>query len=256
MTRLSIHDAPAWKALPATTSRPVYPDTQISPPLRPARLVNAPRRTAPYRPWGGLTAIVLLLTAFSFAFGLRLVGFSYFVVYGASMEPSIPVGSVIMTKPVSASGLKVGDVIAYMPAGSIHLPVTHRIIGISGDERVRQLTTKGDANSAADPAKIVLQGGTNKVVYHVPYIGYIVDFASGYLGRLFLLWVPVVLLAILSLREIWTPNADRLSRNLDESRNWLERPGRRPDTGRGQRRGSRKLDRDASASLPLPGPQP
>lgn len=80
-------------------------------------------------------------------------GYSFFRVSTGSMEPSIPVGSLIMTKETSINDIELNDVVsfyskeAYMQ-GRI---ITHRVVAkdVGSDGKV-YLTTRGDANSAAD----------------------------------------------------------------------------------------------------------
>lgn len=90
-----------------------------------------------------------------------LLGFQLYVVDSGSMEPTLPVGAVILSRqPPHANKLQVKDIVIFKTAsGSI---VTHRIIEVitdeQGDVRYR---TKGDnpANSPdqelLDPARVI-----------------------------------------------------------------------------------------------------
>lgn len=88
---------------------------------------------------------------------LMLFGWGAAVVQTGSMEPTIPVGSLILIQEQDA--YEVGDIVTYDSGGS--RPVTHRIIAIDGDEVI----TQGDANNAEDRpfdrAQII-----GEVVYH------------------------------------------------------------------------------------------
>ena len=129
-----------------------------------------------------------------------LFGYHTYVVNGGSMEPSLKAGSVAVAKPTSPFDLEIGDIIAQRASESSP-PVLHRIVAISDDNGKRLIVTRGDANHAADPEPIVLQGPGDKVVYSVPYAGYILNFARGALGRILLMGVPLALLAAIILYD-------------------------------------------------------
>ncbi len=154
-----------------------------------------------------LGGAMLLGSAVLLAFGPRAFGYSSFVVYGGSMEPAIPVGSVVVAQPVSVESLRQGDVVAYRLAGSKAPPVLHRIVNMTDAKGVRTFSLKGDANETADPKDAVLEGVGSKVLYAVPYLGYFADFVQGRLGRALVVWLPALAVAALALWEIWAPHA-------------------------------------------------
>ena len=80
-------------------------------------------------------------------------GYSFFRVSTGSMEPTIPVGSLIMTERTDIDDVEINDVVSFYSKetymqGRI---ITHRVVAkdVGSDGRV-YLTTRGDANSAAD----------------------------------------------------------------------------------------------------------
>jgi hypothetical protein len=77
-----------------------------------------------------VTASIVVLFAFSLLFiGIRAVGMATFVVTGASMEPTIHKGSLVIDQPVTADKLRLGDVITF---DHYDQTTTHRIVGIEG----------------------------------------------------------------------------------------------------------------------------
>ena len=58
----------------------------------------------------------------------HLLGYEQYVVVSGSMEPAIPVGSLVMAKPVKPAELQVGDVIVFYTERHIDTPVTHRVV--------------------------------------------------------------------------------------------------------------------------------
>lgn len=112
--------------------------------------------------------------------GTKLVGLTPYTVLSGSMEPSYHVGSVIYVTKVDANELKEKDCITYrMSGGAI---ATHRIIEITkADNGEPMFRTKGDANKKPDgyqPMSAVI----GKVVFSIPYLGYLSDFVQRPIG--------------------------------------------------------------------------
>jgi signal peptidase I len=124
--------------------------------------------------------VLLLVAALPSLFGYHAVS-----VIGGSMEPTIPVGAVAVTKPVSAESVKVGDVIAFQVEQASR-PTLHRVVEIVEVDGERLAITKGDNNGHNDPNKVVLTGTTEQLRYHVPWVGYLYVFLRSVLGRLLL----------------------------------------------------------------------
>lgn len=81
---------------------------------------------------------------------MNVQGGKLLVVAGASMEPALSVGDLLLVSDVTASTpLKVGDVVVFVGTDGYY--VTHRIvaIGTSGE-----ITTRGDANEIVDPTTL------------------------------------------------------------------------------------------------------
>jgi signal peptidase len=77
------------------------------------------------------------------------------VVVSGSMEPTIPVGSLIAGRTVPAADVEVGDVVTVpRRAGTTDL-VTHRVVEVRASDAARgarELVLRGDANATDDPA--------------------------------------------------------------------------------------------------------
>jgi signal peptidase I len=137
--------------------------------------------------------------------GPRLLGYSSLVVYGGSMADSISVGSIAVTEEVRAEDVSVGNVIVFHPpeAAPGSPPVMHRVVSVREENGQRFFQTKGDANQAPDPLEFALLNSGSRVVYAVPYVGYLVHFAHAPLGWLLLMVLPAAHLGISGLRRIW-----------------------------------------------------
>lgn len=129
-----------------------------------------------------------------------LFGYHTYNVNGGSMGPSLASGSTAVTKPTSPQLLRVGDIIAYRSdPDSPH--VLHRIVEIRTIDGERLFVTQGDRNETPDPIPVALGGPGDKVVYSVPYAGYILSFARSPIGLIALIGVPLASLAFFYIRE-------------------------------------------------------
>ena len=153
-------------------------------------------RLARLLPVLGVLALLALLLATIAA--PSLWGYRTYVIYGSSMEPTIKLGSLIVAKSVSVDDLEVGDIITFRSRGN-ETTITHRIAAVRHEDGQHYFKTMGDASNGADPLEIQLEDGIRQVVYHLPYLGYVVDFAKGPLGIILLVALPAIGLLALHL---------------------------------------------------------
>lgn len=131
-----------------------------------------------------LAAAVLLAVTVPSAAGFHTV-----TVYGGSMGDALPGGSVAVMRPVDAADLHVGDVIA-MGRRDTGLPILHRIVTIEDVDSGRLISTRGDANQTNDPLPMTVSGKGDRLVYHIPWLGYLLAFAHSPLGLVLLVGIP------------------------------------------------------------------
>lgn len=124
----------------------------------------------------GLVIVVLALAAGAFIIPM-LFGAKNMAVISGSMEPAIPVGSMVMVREVNPKELVTGDVITYKMGGT---NVTHRIAEINAEKE--QIVTKGDANDSQDVNPVAFQNVVGKIWFHVPYLGYLSVYSKTPLG--------------------------------------------------------------------------
>jgi len=126
-------------------------------------------------------ASIVVLFAVSLLFvGIRALGMATFVVTGASMEPTIHKGSLVIDEPVSADKLRLGDIITF---DHYDQTTTHRIVGVEGSANGTMFSTKGDANTVTDPEPLSFPGRVGLVKLAVPGLGYAVAWMQ-YIWRL------------------------------------------------------------------------
>lgn len=135
--------------------------------------MNAPTRSPARRATliaaglaGVLIAVVIAILAASWSTGWR-----WFVVESPSMGRTAPVGTLVVTTPVSASAVHVGDVITFHPPTSPDETYTHRVRDITP---AGKLITRGDINGATDPWQLSGHDLVGKVAAILPGWGWLI----------------------------------------------------------------------------------
>src|SRR3989338_592344 len=113
------------------------------------------------------------------------------IVKSGSMEPSIKTGSVVIIKP--SANYTTGDVVTFGKDTKTDIPTTHRIISSRAQNGVIMFTTKGDANEDKDTSEIRQSEIHGKVLFDVPFFGYIIDLARKPLGFPVLIILPAII---------------------------------------------------------------
>lgn len=116
----------------------------------------------------GVTLALAMMIALAFL--PTLFGRQVMVVTSGSMEPSIPVGAIVVTRMVPVDDLGVGDVITYRPKGGS--TTTHRIVKVERREPGSAMfVTKGDANEDVDPKATAIVGEVASAERVIPFLG-------------------------------------------------------------------------------------
>src|SRR3989338_3836171 len=113
------------------------------------------------------------------------------IVQSGSMEPSIKTGSIVIIKP--SVNYTVGDVVTFGKDTKKDIPTTHRIVSSRAQDGVIMFTTKGDANEDSDTNEIRQSDIHGKVLFDVPFFGYIIDLARKPLGFAVLIVLPALI---------------------------------------------------------------
>lgn len=122
------------------------------------------------------------------------------VVLSGSMEPNIHVGSIVIIKPETE--YKVGDVVTFGKDTMKNIPTTHRIVSSRAVEGVLLFTTKGDSNNSQDATEIKMSDIHGKVVFDVPYFGYVIDFVKKPIGMILVIVLPAIFIVYDEIRKI------------------------------------------------------
>lgn len=108
----------------------------------------------------------------------HIKGYEVYNVVSGSMEPMIPVGSLVYVEPAQPEEIAVDDVIAFWSGNSV---VVHRVMeNKTGD---REFVTKGDANAAEDIRGASYSSLIGRVSSHIPVLGSLLVLYTSTMGK-------------------------------------------------------------------------
>ncbi len=125
---------------------------------------------------------LMLLVVIAAAIPLTIPNFMGYEVYNVvsgSMEPTIPIGSIIYVKEVDPTEIYSGDIIAFRSEGSV---IMHRVTENKVVEGT--FTTKGDANDGEDMNDVPYENLIGVVVRHIPVLGQLLILFGSTFGRI------------------------------------------------------------------------
>lgn len=158
--------------------------------------IQVPETDSSLKPLGrvvsasGIFLMLLVFAVYLALFGPGLAGYDSYVVVSGSMEPTIPVGSIVYSKHGDPALMRAGDVIVFNNDDSRSTaPVTHRIV--TNNPLTGTITTKGDHNENEDADIVTYDNVLGKVEAHMPHLGLVSIMFTSSLGKI----VAVILLA-------------------------------------------------------------
>lgn len=142
------------------------------------------------------TAAAMIISIFPVTGNYKLM-----VVQSGSMEPAIKTGSVVVVKPLK--NYQIGDVITFSDVYKTETPISHRITEVKITEGKYYYITKGDANKSNDPKEVSLDNVIGKVLFNVPYLGFLVQGARKPIGFALLIIIPGGIIVYDEAKKIW-----------------------------------------------------
>lgn len=124
------------------------------------------------------------------------------VVLSGSMTPIMLPGDLIVVESVNLDELTAGDVIAFMDPGGKDTFVTHRIVKIEREGEKRIFRTKGDANEEEDFFKVPDSDVVGKLIFVVPFAGYLPEATKNKTVFLLTVIFPSVIIILDEIRTI------------------------------------------------------
>ncbi len=128
----------------------------------------------------GTLILIVIIAAFLPLTLPRLAGCEAYEVVSGSMEPELPVGSIIYVKAAQPEEIETGDIIAFQKNGSV---ITHRVVENRPAER--EFITKGDANRTEDMTPTAYGSLIGKEIFHLPFAGVLMTMLSGTTGKIY-----------------------------------------------------------------------
>lgn len=126
--------------------------------------------------------------------------FGAYIIISDSMIPNINVYDAVVTMRATEEQIEVDDIITFMSkeietAGT---PITHRVVGIVHDtedeSKIIGYRTKGDHNNTPDFALIAPDEVIGKVMFRIPFIGYLQTFMTKPIGWILVIVLPCLLI--------------------------------------------------------------
>ncbi|MBQ8338109.1 MAG: signal peptidase I [Oscillospiraceae bacterium] len=137
---------------------------------------------------------------------VSLFGHSFFRVVTGSMEPTLSVGELIVTKDEPIDRVAVGDIVSFrsQSADMLGTIITHRVVEIDvNDSGETLLLTKGDANLSVDGRYVSDDNFIGRVIWTSDdsVVAAVLSFISGRYGFVACIVLPSVLLLSLILSQ-------------------------------------------------------
>jgi len=156
-----------------------------------------------------IIALIQIIATIVLVFAAGILVFTVFTptrqfqllnVMSGSMEPVLHVGSIVFLTKVDPTTLKQNDIITFNSTQDQVDSVTHRIKTITNKNGVLSFSTKGDANQTPDVDAVSADKVLGKVMFSIPYLGYLSVWMKTPRGFLLLVILPAI---VIILNEIW-----------------------------------------------------
>lgn len=147
--------------------------------------------------------------------------YSLFRVVTGSMEPAMPVGTLLVSKAVDMSAVEVGDIVTFRATvmGRVGEVVTHRVISVANVDSAILLETKGDANLIADIQYVTQSNFVGKVTWYSKAdnpLPHIMSFLTSSAGFMLCVAAPCLLIVGMILKSCVGGIREDLRRIVDE----------------------------------------
>lgn len=152
-------------------------------------------------------------------------GIKPFIVSTGSMEGTINIGDLVITKEVDPATLEVGDIISYKEESSV---ITHRIIAMTEKDGELAFTTKGDANNTEDDNPVTYSQVEGIYLFRIARLGNLAMFMQTPVGMIVFIGIPICCFILYDIirRRIQTKKEmkkeDELQAELDRLRSQID----------------------------------
>ncbi|HHE64731.1 MAG TPA: signal peptidase I, partial [Bacteroidetes bacterium] len=143
----------------------------------------------------GLIIILLLIPLSYFGYQVYLGELQFKTVLSGSMSPAMNAGDIVLISKINPEEIKNGDIITFREGKTF---TTHRVVEIVNNS----FRTKGDANEDPDMKVIKTEQVVGKVIFVIPFLGYLGHFVRTPLGFLMFILIPGILIIYSEIRKI------------------------------------------------------
>jgi len=119
----------------------------------------------------------------------------------ASMEPTVPPGSLAVVTPVNPQELQAGDVVSFRDPGDRSRRILHRIVRVIHQSSGTFFVTQGDANATPDPRLVPTSDVQGELRWHVPRLGRLAWALRPPLGLAVLAGIPALVIGASEFRR-------------------------------------------------------
>lgn len=116
------------------------------------------------------------------------IGYKAYIIKTNSMEPTIKVGDVVISRKEKPENIKSGDIITFIQNDEV---ITHRITKVEQEDNILRYITKGDNNNIEDTYKITYNDIQGKNIITIPYLGKFIQILD---NKIILLIVILIIL--------------------------------------------------------------
>lgn len=129
----------------------------------------------------------------------EIAGYQLYTVTSGSMEPVIPTGSIIVVQRQAEH--QQGDIATYRSPRSSAM-ITHRIVEVIRQGENTRFIFQGDVNDEPDPIPVGPSQIKGAYLFHIPFIGYLIEFARTPIGAVVLIIIPGSILIWEEIRNV------------------------------------------------------
>lgn len=148
-------------------------------------------------------------------------GYKPLICASNSMSNIFELGDLTITKEVTQSELKKGDIITFWNTKHDTV-ITHRIEEISKDEKGNTIyITKGDMNNEIDAETVSFNQIEGKCIGHIKYVGNLILWLQKPTGLIVAFLVPIIIIALvyrhnLKKKEVKDKRKEKLLKRMEE----------------------------------------
>lgn len=147
-----------------------------------------------------LISVILILDRISESVP-QVGGYQVYVIKSDYFSPEVTAGSLAVGRTADLEQINAGDIITYRSADDPAVINAGRVARIHSENGLSQLDVSG-AVAGGERQSVKPEAVIGRLVYAVPYVGHLVDYAQTREGLILLIFVPGILIIIFQMSKI------------------------------------------------------